>query len=445
MKIQNDSDVFLINVPLDRAVNKRKEISKLSSMPPLGQLYLVSYLSQHNYRVSFVDLAVELFEKEQFEAALNQARPRIVGISTYVESWNIQNSLVKKIKYILPDAIIVGGGHCATFKYEKMLDEGFDYLIRGEGEETLLRLCEFLIKKVKGVKRSDISGLVYKENEKLIVNDMERICNLEKLPFPDRTVLDFGRYSYPFTISTARGCPGRCIFCSSYAFWGSKVKIRSAEHIYSEIVGLYNQFGTKDFFIVDDTFTFIPNRTLKFCELLIDYAKSNNIEFSWGCESRADVVNHELLEKMHLAGCQMIQFGMESGNNGVLKSIQKKIQYTDIETAVHIAFECGIKTNVSIMIGHHSDTKETVEETLSKAQDLYNKYKANILFAITTPYPGTELREKLEEYGAKLLINDDAQLQVERPSMQIKNLTVNQVRKYYDLAQHMFKLRDISE
>lgn len=439
MKIKNDSDILLINLPLDRAVNKRKKISNLASMPPLGQLYLVSFLEQHGYKVSFIDLAVELFKKEDFEKALKKSNPKIIGISTYVEAWNIQNSLVKTLKRQRTETIIVGGGHCATFKYKEMLDCGFDYLIRGEGELPLLNLCDRLIRK-KNIALHTIPGIAYKEKNEVISTEMRRINNLEKLPFPDRTVLDFTRYSYPFTISTARGCPGRCIFCSSYAFWGPKVKIRSAEHVFCEVIDLYEKFGAKSFFIVDDTFTFIPERTLRFCELLLNYSSKNNVEFFWGCESRVDVVNANLLKTMHLAGCQMIQFGMESGNDEILKSLQKKIKYDDVEAAVGMAYQCGIKTNVSVMLGHHLDTKETVEETLKKAQGLYERYNANILCAINTPYPGTKLRENLEEYGAKLIINDDSKLQVERPSMQIPKLSINEIRKYYDKAQHMFRL-----
>lgn len=442
MKIKKDSDVLLINVPLDRTIKYREKLSTLSSMPPLGQLYIATYLEQHGFKVSFIDLAVELFEMEEFVESLSISAPKIVGFATYVESWKIQNMLIKKIKEILPGVIIIGGGHCATFEYGKMLDIGFDYLIRGEGEEAFLNFCNWKIKKQK-VAVEDISGLVYKKNNVVQKNQIKRINNLDVLPYPDRRFLNLKRYSYPFTISTARGCPGRCIFCSSHAFWGNKVIMRSAQDIYTEVVELNKQYSMTDFFIIDDTFTLKPQRTKKFCELIINYQQEKNMEFSWGCESRADIVKEELLLKMKAAGCRMIQFGMESGNDEILKTINKHITFQQVYNAVEIAYQCGIKTNVSVMIGHHADTCETIEETLMKAKSLQDKFEANILFAINTPYPGTELRKKLREYGAEFIVSENSKLRVDRPSMRIKHVEVNKIRQYYDMAERMFKMRNL--
>lgn len=271
-------------------------------------------------------------------------------------------------------------------------------------------------------------------------NDTCRIKDLDALPYPDRTFLNLSRYSYPFTISTARGCPGRCIFCSSHAFWGNKVVMRSAIDIYNEVVELHQQYSMKEFFIIDDTFTVVPKRTKKFCNLITSYQRDYNVSFSWGYESRADIVDEELLEAMKEAGCTMIQFGMESGNDEVLKSVKKRIIYDQIYNAVGRANKCGLKTNVSIMIGHHEDTCETIEETLAKAKSLQDEFGSNILFAINTPYPGTELRENLNVYGAKLLIADNSKLRVDRPSIKIKNVEVNKIRQYYDIAERIFKM-----
>ena len=253
MKIKKNSDVLLINVPLDRTIKYREQLATLSSMPPLGQLYIATYLEKYGYKVSFIDLAVELFDMQEFYDVLLECSPEIVGIATYVESWKVQNTLIKKIKETIPDIIIVGGGHCATFEYNKMMQIGFDYLIRGEGEEAFLNICNWKIRNRK-VDLESISGLVYKKDDLIISNKIRRINNLDVLPFPDRSFLNLKRYSYPFTISTARGCPGRCIFCSSHAFWGNKIIMRSAKDIYSEVVELNKQYSMTEFFIIDDTF-----------------------------------------------------------------------------------------------------------------------------------------------------------------------------------------------
>ena len=402
MKIRENSDVLIINVPMDRVLKERKEISKFVSMPPLGDLYIISYLENAGYRVSFIDLVVELFDKSEFIDRLKEINPKIVGFTTYVESWNTQNMLAKYIKETFDNVVVVAGGHCASFCYKDMLENRyFEYCIRAEGEKAFLGLCNYYIKEEGEI--SDIPNLIYKKNDSVIENPVERIDDIDALPFPDRSVLDISKYSYPFTISTARGCPGQCIFCSAHAFWGNRIVIRTPEGIMNEIRNVYKNYGLSDFFVVDDTFTLIPKRVMIFCKMLFEYSNEIGVKFKWGCESRADTVSEDLLKAMKNSGCNMIQFGMESGNN----------------------------TNVSFIIGHHEDTFETIDETITKAADLKKKFKANVLFSMNTPYPGTELYNKMKELGVELLVNDFSHLSFDKATIRTRNLTNNEIRRLY--------------
>ena len=283
----------------------------------------------------------------------------------------------------------------------------------------------------------DIPNLIYKKEDCIIENPVERIEDIDKLPFPDRGVLDFSKYSYPFTISTVRGCPGRCIFCSAHAFWGNRIVIRNPEKILEEIRSVYEKYSLKDFFIVDDTFTLIPKRAIAFCKLLSGYSEEIGTQFKWGCESRADVVSRELLQAMKNTGCNMVQFGTESGNNGILKSVQKRVTYEQVYEAVKTAHEIGINTNVSFIIGHHEDTFETIKKTISKAADLKKTFQSNVLFSMNTPYPGTELYNRMEELGVELLVKDLNHLSFDKATIRTKNLTNNDIRKLYIYAQEV--------
>lgn len=436
MRIERNSDILLINMPMDRVLNNREEHSVESSMPPLGLMYIYSYLKKNNYSISFIDLAVEIFDIHELYEKIQYVNPKIVGISTYGESWNSQLLISKKIKELIPSVKIVAGGHGATFSYEDLLNtQVIDYVIAGEGENGFNRLADYIIKGESDL--DSIPGLIYKKGEGFIINNNNRMLDLDELPFPDRDILDLETYSYPYTISTARGCPGRCIFCSSHAFWGNKVTMRSPESIIEEIKHLYFKYSMKSFFIVDDTFTLLPKRTMEFCNKLLEFSEAEGINFKWGCESRADVVSDELLQLMKKVGCNMIQFGMESGNNEVLKKINKNVRYEQIENAVKIAYKYGISTNVSIIIGHHVDTRKTVEETLEKAKFLKENYKANVIFSINTPYPGTELRKILDDNNVKLLVKNNAQLRVDRPSFETSLLSANEIRKYFMISQNI--------
>lgn len=427
MKLVETSDVLLLNIPISRESRINKKSASVLSMPPLGLLYIYSTLIGENYRVSFIDLAVERISQKEFQNIISYIKPKMVGISTYFESWSAMKIISQFIKDINKNTIVVGGGSCANFCSERLLNElKFDYVSLGEGEKSFLDLCDF----VNG--RKDISeceGVVYKDNfGKIIKKDSKRIEDLDALPFPSREIIDLKKYVYPFTISTARGCPGQCIFCSSQAFWGKKVKFRTINNIINEIKYLDERFSAKEFFIVDDTFTVIPNRTVEFCDAL----KKLNTKFIWGCESRADVVTKELLLNMYESGCRKIQFGLESADNLILSSIKKNITFEQVEKAVKIASEIGFDINVSVIIGHAEDTIETILYTINKSKSLRDRYGANILYSINTPYPGTEQFINANEMGIDILTNNFDFYSTDKAIINTKHLNSDQINYLYN-------------
>jgi len=427
MKILNESDVLLVNVPTSRAAKINKVSASVLSMPPLGLMYIASYLIKKHYIVSFIDLAVESMTMEYFTKELEIINPKIVGISTYFESWTAMKSLIKVIKDHNKDIVIVGGGICANFCENRMLNElGFDFLSLGEGEYSFEALCSAILNNGSIYNVEGISFL--NDNGDVLKKDVVRITKLDALPFPDRSILNLDKYVYPFTISTARGCPGRCVFCSSHAFWGEKVYFRKVENIIEEIRELNSQYNAVEFFVVDDTFTINPERTKKFCNLLTKL----DTKFIWGCESRADVVDIDLLRSMYDAGCRKIQFGLESADDDILESINKKIKFNHVENAVRLASEIGFDINVSVIIGHANDTKKTIEYTIEKSYMLRDKYKANVLYSINTPFPGTDLYENAREMGIEILTDNFDFYSTDNAIINTRYLFAEDLRLYYN-------------
>lgn len=427
MKIEKDTDVLLINVPISRGAKLKKASASILSMPPLGLLYIASSLIEEGYRTSFIDLAVENMSKSDFTDILKESNAKIFGISTYFESWSATKSLISAIKEFNSEAIVIGGGVCSNSSDQKMIEElGFDYISLGEGELSFVNLCNSLL---KNTDLNKCAGISYKNNYgEMVRREAVRISNLDELVFPDRNLIKLDKYVYPFTISTARGCPGRCVFCSSYSFWGKNIYLRSVENIILEIKDIASNFDSNEFFIVDDTFTMIPERTKKFCELLLKIGR----DFTWGCESRADIVDEDLLKIMYNSGCKMIQFGLESADNDILKSINKNITFEQVEKASKLAHNIGFDINVSVIIGHASDTKETIEYTIEKARLLKEKYSANVLFSINTPYPGTDLYKKADEYGIEILTDNFDFYSTDNAIINTRNLTSYDLRYYYN-------------
>ena len=225
------------------------------------------------------------------------------------------------------------------------------------------------------------------------------IKDLDTLPIPDRDLIPNDVY-YPSpifsrgykgkeysTIITSRGCHEKCTFCASRAFW-KRIRTRSPENIVEEIKLLKSKYGVKHIDFLDDTLTVSRKRVREVCTRILD----EEIEIIWTCYSRVDVIDPELAKLMKRAGCFGIQFGIESGNEEILKRIKKNATKNQVRYAVKCVKDEGIKVMGDFMIGLPGDSNKTIMETYKFAKEL----KLNlVLFSITLPLPGTGIFEEV--------------------------------------------------
>lgn len=302
--------------------------------------------------------------------------------------------VINELKSELPDAFYVCGGvHSTAVPIETLKALNVDCVVMGEGEYTIKELCETELSesKLKGVR-----GIAYRYNGKIRMNESrELIENLDELPFPARRLLDFDRYlvydlirgtyrGKHTTIIASRGCPYRCIYCSSHLIFGRKVRRRSADSVLDEVEYLIENYGIKGVWFVDDTFTIGKNWVLNFCKRI----RERKLRFEWGCQARVNTVSEEMLKAMKKAGCIQLDFGVESGSNKVLKVLKKDIDTDTIKGAFKLARRCGLRTLATFMVGNPEETKEDIEKTYKLAKEISADYTE---FFFTTPYPGTEL------------------------------------------------------
>lgn len=426
-------DIVLVNLPV--SLWYKKELAEQNSMPPLGVLYIATVLNHNGVKTKVLDLSVELMDKKELDEYFTHNAPKIVGISTYNESWEAQKVFCQYIKGILPDVKIIAGGAFATFYYDECLNESLtDFVLQGEGEISFLKLSRYLLYSEGHLE--DVDGLVRKKDGEIVVNERkERINDLDSLPFPNRNLVNLSKYTIPFTINTARGCPGDCIFCSSRAFWGHRVYMRSAQNIYKEILHIYKEYKSNQFCIADDTFTVSKKRALEVCHLI----KNSHINFIWGCESRADVIDELLIKELYEAGCRKIQFGMESADNDILKKLKKHVTVEQIENAISLAYKYGMHITVSYIIGHAFDTVETIERTLDFAKYIKEKYGVYLAVSVNTPFKGTEQYEKRTQYGIEIHTDDLNRYHLSNPIVSTKQLSINQIRYYFQKAIKIMK------
>jgi radical SAM superfamily enzyme YgiQ (UPF0313 family) len=355
------------------------------SLLPIGLTYLHACLREAGYDSVLVNFSA--WSSARIDKELLALKPDIVGISQWTHNRHSSFDLAARCRRLCPEStIIMGGGH-ATFCYEELLAEGspVDCVVIGEGELTLLELAG----RIAG--RSgwqDINGVAFRLDGKVIVTARRSpISNLDLLPVPGRYLqhsIGLEMERQPEFIVTARGCPSACHFCSSPAFWGKKIRFRSAQTIVDEIEYIRNQFGLIYFSIRDDTFTADRSRAMEFCSTLID----RRAHIIWNCQSRVTAIDKDLVVMMKRAGCECIQLGVESGSPRILRQLGKNIIPAQVERACAIIKEFGINLSVYLISDIPGETSDDLRQTIDLVRRIHpdDGYVSPLAY-----YPGTRL------------------------------------------------------
>jgi len=425
---RNIKNVVLIVAPLSQT--RRNKTNNNIKIPPIGILHLANYLREKSYDVFVHDLMSIQTTKDKFFKTIIKQRPDVVGFTTYPDNWKSTRYLINELKKIWPGIITVAGGPLVTFSYNEFMEkvEQLDFAVLHEGEISFEHLLSTLSKNNRP-ELAKVEGICYRDSQskKIIKNSARKpIKNLDDLPICDVDFIDIDNYAMPFSISTARGCPGKCVFCSANTMHSS-YRSRSIESVMKQIKYFINRYDMKNFYITDDTFTAIRSRVFSFCQELNKLDRN----LGWMCETRADAVNPEIAEAMAGAGCHRVQIGLESGNNEILKKIRKNVTIEQIEYAIKCFYQADIKTYISFIFGHAWDTIEIMRRLIDYVEQLKKRYNVAPFFAINTPYPGTYQYEHSQEIGLNIHSHRWEDLNMAEPIISTKNFTTEQLRSIY--------------
>ena len=367
--------------------------------PPLGMCYVAAVLGKEGYEVRVLDANLLGLSAEAIVEKIKAFSPQMVGLYATTMGFYQARHLAQRIKEFDEEIpLVLGGPHLIGMARETLEHSCFDYGVVGEGEYTMLDLVR-AIESQRGFHH--INGLAFRKGERAVVNPpREGIADLDALPFPARHLLPpLHKYHlkamitkrFPAThIFTSRGCPYRCVFCCPV--FGRKVRFHSPEYVVAEMEHLAKHYGIREITINDDTFNVSKKRVHEICDLLI----KKDLRIIWSALVRVNLVDKPLLRKMREAGCWLIQPGIESGNQRVLDFIRKGITLEQARNTCKWAREVGLQVKSSFIIGHPTETEETIEDTIRFAQSIKADFPA---FALMTPYPGTELWEMADKYG----------------------------------------------
>ncbi len=370
-------------------------------LPPLGLAYVAAALEKSGFQVEIYDNYLLERPIEEVKSEIKKRSPQIVGLTCNSLSYERCVEMAKAVKEVSPSSCVVVGGPHASYMPQTLLQHAeIDYVVMGEGEQAMVQLATSLTKGEK-TSAAAIPGVACNVNGKMVKNAPEFIGDLDTVPFPARHLLPMRMYERTLsyltvkpvdTMSIHRGCPYRCAYCETRELWGSACRAFSPRRVIDEIRHMMETYGTRGIYFIGDNFTINKKRTTELCRLI----KTNKLDLKWTCETRADLINKELLSEMKSAGCQTMFFGVESGSPRIQQKLNKGIDLAEVEKAFELCRQAGIQTVTSFMLGIPGETIDDMNETFTFAK----KLKADwCQFNIYIACPGSQLYDEVISKG----------------------------------------------
>ena len=362
---------------------------------PFGITYLGAVLREHGYEVKLYDVYPDDDTNKIIKELLDSFIPDLIGISVLTTNFFSAKSFISDLKNNFPRAIFCAGGIHPTVRPRETVEVmGLDFVVIGEGENTLLKVCERL-KKSKDL--SGLKGIAFGSGDDFYINfEIDIVSDLDSLPFPARELLPVDRYLIPpgyirshflnrvMSILTSRGCPAKCTFCNSSSIFHNRVRRRSVNNVMGEITYFVHYYNLDGIYFHDETFATDHKWAKNLCRQM------QPLGLKWGCQSRVNLVNDDILQAMKDAGCIQIDFGIESASKNMLKSLKKGTTPEQAMNALRLTKKYNIKSFASFMLGLPGETEEDMIENVR----FLSRIKPNFTyFNLYTPFPGTEATE----------------------------------------------------
>lgn len=370
------------------------ELQIMRPYPTLGLLYISAFLKQEQKDVTIIDST--FMSKNEWLEELERIQPKTVAFYTNLMTKLNVVSLIEQLKPKYPETVFVVGGPDVTYNVENYLNAGFDYAIIGEGEQTMNELCSSI---ENGTPPDEISGIAYLKNEQLIQNEARiKIKELQAIPFPDRDAIPIEKYldvwkkhhgKRTLNISTQRGCPYTCKWCST-AVYGQSYRRNTPERVVAEILEMKEKYAIEALWFVDDVFT-VSHKWLS--DLHAEF-KKNNLRIPFECITRAERLNDVVLLQLKEMGCFRIWIGAESGSQKIIERMDRRVTLETVQQMIRQTQLSGMEAGTFIMVGYPGESHTDVLATM----DHIRKCNPDFL-TITKAYPikGTDLYTEIEQ------------------------------------------------
>jgi radical SAM superfamily enzyme YgiQ (UPF0313 family) len=422
-------DILLVNPPTPdgglwiRTQHRVGRRTRENMVWPQVSLAQMAALLHPTYKLKIIDANAERMGWVEFAKLIDKYQPKYY--LTQVTAPTLENDIYGCFLAKSRGAVTIAfGTHVTPIPRESMRPyPSLDYVLVGEPDLTIRDLLDHLEGKLDErseeikhlflehdpsyspainedgeVLLGEIKGLAWRDEEEIVINFPRAfIKDLNDLPIPKHELLPLENYRMPmikgpFTfIVTSRGCPAGCTYCIKHVSYQYSTRLRSPELIMEELWQL-KRLGINNIHMYADLFTVNREQVVELCQRMI----TENIEIRWMCNSRVDFVDEEMLQLMGQAGCWLISWGIESGNEQILKHAHKGADPTKAERALRWAKKAGIKNWGYFIIGLPGETEETILQTI----EFSKKLPLDIaLFHVAAPYPGTPFFFEVVENG----------------------------------------------
>ena len=368
----------------------------------LGLGYIAAVLLQRNHLVRVLDAKNSFVPDEVLARHIAEFQPQLFGVTAMTHDVHSAAHACSVVKRVNPATWTILGGPHATALPERTLEEfpSIDVAASGEGEITMAELVEARGQDARPSELGSILGIAFRDDGRIIRTGARPwIENLDELPFPAWEL--FPKLFWP--MMAARGCPFGCIFCMRVL--GRHVRLRSVDNVLAEFDALESRIGQHSVWFQDETFGVNKHWLDEFLEKLSARNERKEYVWRWGGNSRANLADLHRYRRMKASGCFGVSFGVESGDEVILKRIAKGITPRMAIHAVSSAQQAGLTAAAFFILGHPGETWRTALKTVH----LTARCRADsIAVGIMVPYPGTEVWHMAHngEYGYKLLTED---------------------------------------
>ena len=336
-------------------------------------------LSGKGYNHNYISRCAEIICAERFN---------VVSFYTMANSYHISIKIAEKVKTIDPNCIVIFAGPQANVCGEDTLRyfSFVDMIALGEGESTIFDTVVYASKRLF----EKCPSAVIRHGDSIVrTHILPFIENLDDLPFLDYSFVPYVSNFKAFPIEVGRGCPFHCKFCSTKGFWKKQYRLKSSSRIIEEIKEIQRLFGIEKFQFEHDSLTANRKTIVTFCNDLIN----RNMGITWGCSSRVDVLDGELIDLLSRAGCRAMFLGIETGSASMQKEINKNLRLERVIPIVKLLHHSNIETTCSFIYGFPNETVSDLAQTLKLISDLIAARVKNIQIHKLTILRGTEFYE----------------------------------------------------